>query len=98
RFSRDWSSDVCSSDLGGQHWFYKNDYYYYIVVDDESFGEMNIYMHVHNSGSGMHITILNGGDKSYSLEGDSYLFNGIIYNISQRSEERRVGKECRSQC
>ena len=69
---------------GGQHWLYKNDYYYYIVVYDERFGEMNIYMHIHsNETSNMDVTILNGREESYSLEDDSYLFNGTINSIRQ---------------
>src|SRR5690606_40517597 len=69
RFSRDWSSDVCSSDLGN----------------------FNV--------------LLTGGDAPYfvyhlknKIFADPNLIFKGLYAISEhnnRSEERRVGKECR---
>src|SRR5699024_12179119 len=62
RSKRDWSSDVCSSDL-------KNDYSL-IILSEKSISELTMI--------------------SYAL-----IYNLISNNI-KRSEERRVGKECRS--
>src|SRR5690606_40091770 len=90
RFSRDWSSDVCSSDLGPLPLF---------VVDDEimeaSFDPMSI-----DAASIAKIEILKDADATalYGSRGA----NGVIVITTkeglqkQRSEERRVGKECKS--
>lgn len=67
----------------GQHWFYKNDHYYCTTVNNEMFGEVNIFMHVHNSDDdNLQISIIEGSSNndSYSLEGGTYLFNGMIRN------------------
>src|SRR3712207_6900080 len=67
RYWRDWSSDVCSSDLA-------------VGVEDASFevrsGEIFVIMGLSGSGKSTMIRLLN--------------------RLIDRSEERRVGKECRS--
>src|SRR5690606_41071623 len=79
RFSRDWSSDVCSSDLR---------IYSFMMVSCD-------FMSVFVGGLfelliPLHIVI----DHSLNLCLISYLaFRSLL-----RSEERRVGKECRSWC
>src|SRR5690606_41333884 len=68
RFSRDWSSDVCSSDLwvtSSGHTAYNSDW----SIDEE------------NSTKPSLSKITSGNAETFRLE---------------RSEERRVGKECRS--
>src|SRR5690606_39546993 len=87
RFSRDWSSDVCSSDLSAVAWCQVGDtfyvawtsylYSYHIPTDTwtrlaDTLGSARSAMMVHR-------------------DGYLYLFSG-----EGRSEERRVGKECRS--
>src|SRR5690606_40104269 len=71
RFSRDWSSDVCSSDLG------KDDFIFAITLLPEHF----------------YFLIINGVNRhAYVI----WLYRQFpIKSTVYRSEERRVGKECR---
>src|SRR3712207_8945028 len=76
RYWRDWSSDVCSSDLYGQ------------VANDGR----NIYVTTRSIGDP------EGGSAGYAvmhLEGEDLAFTHRAFE-AKRSEERRVGKECRS--
>src|SRR5690606_40537525 len=86
RFSRDWSSDVCSSDL-----------YSVVLLDEVEKAHpdvMNLFYQVFDKG------ILNDG------EGREIDCRNVVFFITSnlgsdaimqnRSEERRVGKECRS--
>src|SRR5688572_32979264 len=68
RFDCDWSSDVCSSDLGDPD----------VVVADDSDGNL-LWA---NDGSGRFT--------------DQAVPAGVALSGDGRSEERRVGKECRS--
>src|SRR5690606_41204419 len=91
RFSRDWSSDVCSSDLINFEgfsfteapWVHKYQGKYYLTYATE-FPEKIAYAMADN------------------IEGP-YEYKGILNeiagnsNTNHRSEERRVGKECRYQ-
>src|SRR5690606_40166714 len=77
RFSRDWSSDVCSSDL-----LYSTDLVDVNFQDDKPsslFGKL--------FGQKKHIF------KKVELRRDNQLY---YQSEKGRSEERRVGKECRS--
>src|SRR5690606_39759742 len=71
RFSRDWSSDVCSSDL---------DY----VLMEKALEEGKEIIGLETSASQI---------EALSSPSDSA---GVLYLEKTRSEERRVGKECRS--
>src|SRR5690606_40240885 len=87
RFSRDWSSDVCSSDLLAHKLNYVNN------------GGRDI-----NAGyDGNAFTVIISG---FGVD-NNYIYSpqGAVLDFSQpcpynclRSEERRVGKECRSRC
>src|SRR5690606_40699687 len=71
-FSRDWSSDVCSSDL---------------EIDGIELARM-----VQQNNKDIQMVILSGHDNFYYAQ--TALEIGIFKYL--RSEERRVGKECRS--
>src|SRR5690554_7291864 len=83
RCGRDWSSDVCSSDLQTLDRILKKDYSFQerslirVETEENIFGEHNLALNelaVHKKDTASMITV------------EAYL----------RSEERRVGKECRS--
>src|SRR5690606_40001017 len=70
RFSRDWSSDVCSSDLG--------------CVSVGGAGDVALV-------GGARVAVVAGG-----IAGELRLeFGGEVEGGADRSEERRVGRECR---
>src|SRR5690606_40475541 len=75
RFSRDWSSDVCSSDL-------ENMKIKYTAVATDMTNQEDV---VFRSGS-----VYNAIRASIAIPG---VFKSVV---TERSEERRVGKECRS--
>src|SRR5690348_18488663 len=80
RWTGDWSSDVCSSDLGGAEY-----------VEPMRSGRRSVV----TGGAGFvgsHLceTLLERGDEVVCLD------NFLTGSPSNRSEERRVGKECRS--
>src|SRR2546430_7346288 len=79
RFDCDWSSDVCSSDLGHS----KSEF---------GFGFANSIpsLHVNRSKVGGTAPITSDAENAPRFEA------GIIFPLGGRSEERRVGKECRS--
>src|SRR5690606_40654688 len=85
RFSRDWSSDVCSSDL-------KNEVYNVAVGDRTTLNELYCALQV----------ALAENSKPYDRKPMYRDFRTGDVRHSQadiskaRSEERRVGKECRS--
>src|SRR5690606_40254332 len=82
RFSRDWSSDVCSSDLALE---FNN-------VQDDSHVELGVL-------SGDVDMAVFGVDKFTILKENEQKGNYVVRNYGStdwRSEERRVGKECRS--
>src|SRR5690606_40758738 len=90
RFSRDWSSDVCSSDL----------FNVYARIDGFHGKDGKIFLNDPNTTSGMmpssfffHQAAEIGLRPSAFL---SYLIEtSLEERIRKRSEERRVGKECR---
>src|SRR5690606_39832623 len=69
RFSRDWSSDVCSSDLGGRQ------------------------ITATLTGLPRRVPLL--AAKALVLSTVTALATAVAIPVSVRSEERRVGKECR---
>src|SRR3712207_6914161 len=73
RYWRDWSSDVCSSDLLAVTFLVVN------VIDYDATTRNTVYV--------LAIGIV------LDLVGDSLR---SMFNAHERSEERRVGKECRS--
>src|SRR5690606_40355632 len=82
RFSRDWSSDVCSSDLIEQ----RVDQYL-ALIELQQFG-------------GRYPAQLSGGQRQRVALARALIFAPDIVLMDEplgRSEERRVGKECRSQ-
>src|SRR5690606_40910055 len=85
RFSRDWSSDVCSSDLMP----------YSPIHDDDICAQLEPLLGV----ASVPATIVNWcGDEAVSVQQWSAYFAellGVEHEV-ERSEERRVGKECRS--
>src|SRR5690606_40902450 len=90
RFSRDWSSDVCSSDLVFPKFYSSNalDYLEQLAALNELLG-VSLY--------GM--PILEGRTIAYRETRTQELsdLRIIIEPFKHRSEERRVGKECRCQ-
>src|SRR5690606_40538191 len=84
RFSRDWSSDVCSSDL---------------PVEGPRYGvagEAELYVGkvLSDEGAGADGTVLQGID--WAIENGCHVLSLSLGSAMQpRSEERRVGKECR---
>src|SRR5690606_41150945 len=83
RFSRDWSSDVCSSDLTPELWDRTK------RLDGRWIDrghEIDVWLNA-----------LGGLVESYVIiDDDSDMTDAQMPHFVQRSEERRVGKECRS--
>src|SRR3546814_20910166 len=87
----DWSSDVCSSDLAENA----------AALDEGAADKItvlfcNVAVHkvaTFERGDEMKITTRGGGGTKFSPA-----FNWIEENEPERSEERRVGKECVSTC
>src|SRR5690606_39382963 len=78
RFSRDWSSDVCSSDLYSPK-------FYYILFDKNKI--VNIFIDI------LEFLLYSFCySLSRSIIPESFVIPLLLKN---RSEERRVGKECR---
>src|SRR5690606_40430278 len=94
RFSRDWSSDVCSSDLYAKaeakllevrpyvRYFHSSKY-----VSDLANGNICI-------AAGFSGDVLQAADRA----DEAGRGVDIAYSIPKRSEERRVGNECGSGC
>src|SRR3712207_6915103 len=78
RYWRDWSSDVCSSDLVGNLEFSQARYT------------------VAERGGAVTVIVRRLGDASAALTVDYATDDGSVPSVAVRSEERRVGKECRS--
>src|SRR3989440_7165029 len=77
RSDRDWSSDVCSSDLGALT---------NVLIDNNNF--------IGNATEGISFSSSTAGSQS-NVTVSNNLFDGNGRAVF-RSEERRVGKECRS--
>src|SRR5690606_40872662 len=89
RFSRDWSSDVCSSDLP-LYEFAVNRAGVGIHAVDRT-GRTVIYNEKMKAIEGLELEEV--GDRSIL---ELFNFDQEESTLLQRSEERRVGKECRS--
>src|SRR5690606_39407413 len=85
RFSRDWSSDVCSSDLKYET---GKDYPIYLRRKDEQGAQQQVIFDCNAMAEGHSYFNLNG----INISPDNKL---AVFGVD-RSEERRVGKECRS--
>src|SRR5258707_9169593 len=77
RYWRDWSSDVCSSDLDDSH-----RRYLFVAIDRAT---RWVFMHIYADQS-----------EDSSVDFLNRLERAAPMKIVKRSEERRVGKECRS--
>src|SRR5690606_40795390 len=97
RFSRDWSSDVCSSDLQ----CHSLPLLYLILAEEMNakawmaLAPQHAYI-VFESDKGL----INFETTNGHLVDDEWIMKSgfISTNSIKRSEERRVGKECRSRC
>src|SRR3546814_11596729 len=87
----DWSSDVCSSDLGEFEERLKG------VLDEVKAGDGNIILFIDE----MH-TLIGAGKSEGAMDASNLLkpalARGELHCVGARSEERRVGKECVSTC
>src|SRR2546430_9125384 len=81
RFDCDWSSDVCSSDLRSSLFNIKSIFNFLKLAT--LFTLLNL-LQVSPKGSFL------------QLQSMSFSFHAVLYTDHLRSEERRVGKECRS--
>src|SRR5690606_40767321 len=88
-FSRDWSSDVCSSDLaaGEDRWAFRDDLGRQVVIHDAKSGDV-----VHRID--LTVAAPMAQNVAYGASSDGHLF-GTTSGELVRSEERRVGKEYR---
>src|SRR5690606_41096490 len=90
RFSRDWSSDVCSSDLS--HFAVALFEHGCHAVFDK---ELNVGFEYMKVGKGTYQMVELDGVVPYDyVAGDLSPVDHILFEV--RSEERRVGRECRS--
>src|SRR3546814_1361324 len=83
----DWSSDVCSSDLLGEPGLVEPELLAHnrlLGIGERAFDAAHIH-HV-------------AGDHADDEEGENHDADGHAEGAQQRSEERRVGKECVSTC
>src|SRR5690606_40798549 len=85
RFSRDWSSDVCSSDLYADDFEEAAAYGSYLAEQANAM--------IENSVPVEESMVIDYAE--FVLPVDNTLFN-LAAMLGIRSEERRVGKECRS--
>src|SRR5690606_39683294 len=90
RFSRDWSSDVCSSDLFDLNAEPANEPAVFLLNDAHRFVLVQDAYHILYAVSA-------NGEKLWNAQLPGAIV-GKIHQLpdSSRSEERRVGKECRS--
>src|SRR5207248_3400183 len=82
----DWSSDVCSSDLGGDI----NYYQYILLTFAPVYRPEDVYI---NELFGGLSQLDDGVTKVHDI---SQIHHSPAHSDAARSEERRVGKECRS--
>src|SRR5690606_41178303 len=88
RFSRDWSSDVCSFDLG------RFDCVLGVLAGLEIVRELVD----HNIKPKIPITVVNFTNEEGARFEPSMMASGVLSGkFEKRSEERRVGKECLEQ-
>src|SRR5439155_5077696 len=94
RWPRDWSSDVCSSDLGGL----VEDAHIVITGGTNTVqgGATGGVLKLDGGGAGLEITGSTVTLNSDNAVAGKLLLIGDVTSHASRSEERRVGKECRS--
>src|SRR3546814_14780350 len=92
----DWSSDVCSSDLADA---------VQAAIDATLLAFGGIDLVVNNAGLSLSKPLLETSEKDWDLQHDDMAKGSFLVSksaakalIDQRSEERRVGKECVSTC
>src|SRR5690606_40909778 len=90
RFSRDWSSDVCSSDLLVAIDAGAGDALFIHVPHPGNVGAMLGVGDVTSAGELVRLLPVFASALAVGLTGD-----GGVTTVGARSEERRVGKECR---
>src|SRR5690606_39746989 len=92
RFSRDWSSDVCSSDLfrAARRQVADSDYQH--MQAQQNAAALELLARV----TRQFILTLAAQEQLSLLQGAATLAQKNEALISERSEERRVGKECRA--
>src|SRR5690606_41035106 len=96
RFSRDWSSDVCSSDLNNiKSYWWKS----MVRMHENIVGlDAAIFMHPKTWKASGHVDAFNDPMLDNKDSKKRYRADVLIEDeMAKRSEERRVGKECRSQ-
>src|SRR5207249_6539144 len=89
RSKRDWSSDVCSSDLGAFGFYEAVDYTPSRLPPDESSATVRSYMAHHQ---GMSLLALVSLLRDLPMQ--RRFMSRPLLKAADRSEERRVGKEC----
>src|SRR5690606_40867267 len=96
RFSRDWSSDVCSSDLVRAGYMYAGMTDIVALTGDKSYLQAVEALWGNVVGRKMYLTGGVGSSESGEDFGGNFdLPNATAYNET-RSEERRVGKQSRT--
>src|SRR5690606_40631782 len=98
RFSRDWSSDVCSSDLGttGESPTLSQSEYRELVQAAVRFGHEANLLVIAGTGSNSTAHAVESQRFAHEAGADGALSVNPYYN--KRSEERRVGNDCKSRC
>src|SRR5690606_39946893 len=92
-FSRDWSSDVCSSDLYDQEIGYPFQVFRELKGDSTYVTGLEL-IHGPGDAPGLRITSQKDGQllSRWNIGGEGYLSYVDLKNNSPRSEERRVGE------
>src|SRR5690606_40825703 len=93
RFSRDWSSDVCSSDLLTAHHEIRKNFPLSSIMNDNGNGPSHF---TEIAVPGAHSDVGGGYENpDKGFENIEKIVLGIHSGLADRSEERRVGKERR---
>src|SRR5690606_39542391 len=94
RFSRDWSSDVCSSDLG-ERYAEKM-----LLVQQQILPIKLLDFNISKTINGAELKWVTASETNNNYFEPERSIDGKIFNslgkVKGRSEERRVGKECRA--
>src|SRR3546814_1746976 len=93
----DWSSDVCSSDLAIEQDYFKIGREFLVVTDPPKHTQLKrIFSQPFTP---KRVAALTDSTKALvDSEIDRFVEQGTVAIVSERSEERRVGKECVSTC
>src|SRR5690606_41039397 len=90
RFSRDWSSDVCSSDLFCKDFLPKK-YHYTTEYNVHDLNGLILQCKAFAESGGLDITLFEALDSHRK-----FVLNPTSHDSYDRSEERRVGREVRT--